>query len=195
MYQSLCTALKDNLSVIIVTEVYIKASKIENTFSGFMFWCHLWFYMLVSVGYTSYQIIRNIWTKFVFGFIPQHFFQEWLHTPTLFIVLVSYPNQIPSGLVPGVINDQSLSEKSPKRIFHSRMCHLRFTSTRRTRTACLIVDLDILSSCKQGKSQSKQEKKQKKNTEKTDWDNSVNDKYDQRPIELFIQLCYAHFAM
>ena len=144
-----------------------------------MFWCHLWFYMLVSVGYTSYQIIRNIWTKFIFGFIPQHFFQEWLHTystlptliPTLFIVLVSYPIQIPSGLVPGVINDQSLSEKSPKRIFHSRMCHRRFTSTRRTRSACLIVDLDILSLCKQGKSQSKQEKKQKKNTEKTDWDN------------------------
>ena len=60
-----------------------------------------------------------------------------------------------------------LSEKSPKRIFHSRMCHCRFTSTWRTKTACLIVDLDILSSCKQGKSQSKQEKKsRKKNTEK-----------------------------
>ena len=134
-----------------------------------MFWCHLWFYMLVSVGYTSYQIIRNIWTKFIIGFMPQHFFQEWLHTPTLFILLVPYPIQIPSGLVPGVINDQSLSEKSPKRIFHSRICHRRFTSTRRTRTACLIVDLDILLSCKQGKSQSKQEKKHRK--KKTDWDN------------------------
>ena len=63
-------------------------------------------------------------------------------------------------------------------------------------TACLIVDLDILSSCKQGKSQSKQEKKEKKERRKMQPETiSVNDKYDQRPIELFIQLCYTHFAM
>ena len=59
-----------------------------------------------------------------------------------------------------------LSEKSFKRIFHSRVCHCRFTSTWRTKTACLIVDLDILSSCKQRKSQSKQEKKQERKQKK-----------------------------
>ena len=36
----------------------------------------------------------------------------------------------------------------------------------RTKTACLIVDLDILSSCKQGESQPKQEKKQEKTQKK-----------------------------
>ena len=117
MCKNLSTALKDNHRVMIVT---------KSTYKGIRNWIHFqWFHVLISFimvlyadmsriqGKNTYQLTRNIWTKSIFRFIPQYFSKEWLHTPTLFILLVSYTIQIPSGLVPRIIDDQSLTNEFP----------------------------------------------------------------------------------